>query len=400
MDHNLINVTEKAVYDNSITSIESHSYLPFNTNFGESDIISIVINQSDSLLLLSTSYIYIEGTFNKTNDSLPSVKSKLTNNSMAYLFDECKYLLNNQIIDSVKELGISSTMKGYCGFNSDCPQASIHTRWSIEPQLIDKGKFNFCVPLKSLLGIADDFQKILINAKHELILIRSRSNQNAFITTDNEAVSLNLTKIIWRCDQVRLNDVEKLNLLRTIEINKSLQVWFRSWDIITYPNLPQTTSHMWNLKTTNSLERPRYVIVGFQTDRKNKDDKDCSKFDHINIRSLKLKLNSEIYPYEDFNVNFESNQYSIIYELYTKFQLSYYGQINRPLLNYAEFKENAPFFVIDCSRQVLGMKEGLIDVKIMFETTSNILPNTNAFALILNDKILSYNPLTGIVKQL
>lgn len=37
---------------------------------------------------------------------------------------------------------------------------------------------NFYVPLKSLLGFAEDYTKILLNCKHELILIRTKSDAN------------------------------------------------------------------------------------------------------------------------------------------------------------------------------------------------------------------------------
>lgn len=397
---NLLNVTDRAVFDNAISAIETHSYIPFNNNFSTSDSIHIVINQNDSMIQLASSYLYIEGTFLKSADKMPSTKSKLTNNGISYLFDEVKYLMNNQVVDCVKDVGTASTMKAYASFNKDSSQASSHTGWDQKSQLIPTGTFNFCLPLKSILGIAEDFQKILINAKHELILIRSRTNDNAYETVDNEEMDLTLTKIVWKVDHVRLNDMEKLRMLKTIELNKTLEVCFRSWDFHLNPGLPQSQSLLWNLKTSSNLERPRFIIIGFQTDRKNKSNKNCSVFDHVNVRSLKVKLNSEVYPYEDFNIDYDLNNYGICYQLYSQFQQSYYGQPNKPLLNYTDFKSVAPLFVVDCSRQAESIRDGSVDVKIMIETTINIPKNTHCYALIINDKILQYQPLTGIVKIL
>lgn len=398
---NMLNVNERAEFDNTVSSIETHSYIPFNQNFNNSDEIRITIQQSDLYLQLSNSYLYIEGTFLKEDGSI-SGKSKLVNNGMAFLFDELRYEMNSCLIDKTKDPGFTSVMKGYVSLSKDSPQTSQHTSWSTnKSQLVTTGHFNFCVPLKSLLGIAEDFNKILINAKHELILIRARSDANAFEIVDNEKMVLTINKIVWKCDHIKLNDVERLHILKTIEMNKFLQVWFRSWDLNIFPVLPQASSHVWNLKTSSALERPRYVIIAFQTNRKNKMEKNASVFDHCDIRNLQLTLNSEIYPYGGLNINYDLNQYSILYDLYAKFQESYYHKpYSRPLLNYDEFKSIAPFFVLDCSRQNESIKSTSIDVKISFDCRTNIDAETSCLALILHDRIVNYNALTGIVKTL
>ena len=37
--------------------------------------------------------------------------------------------------------------------------------------------FNFCVPLYVLLGFCEDYKRVMINARHELILIRAQRPQ-------------------------------------------------------------------------------------------------------------------------------------------------------------------------------------------------------------------------------
>jgi len=41
--------------------------------------------------------------------------------------------------------------------------------------------FNFCDPLNMLLGFCEDYRRIVINARHELILIRSHNDNNCLI---------------------------------------------------------------------------------------------------------------------------------------------------------------------------------------------------------------------------
>ena len=82
-----------------------------------------------------------------------------------------------------------------------------------------------------------------------------------------------------------------------------------------YPLLPKTTKHSWSVKTSSQLEKPRYVILGLQTNRKNNRTKDCSVFDHCKVTNVTLFLNSQYYPFESLNLKFDQNKYSILYEM-------------------------------------------------------------------------------------
>lgn len=66
-----------------------------------------------------------------------------------------------------------------------------------------------------------------------------------------------------------------------------------------YPTFPSTTRQSWTIKTSSQLEKPRYVILAFQTARKNDVRKDASMFDACDLRDFKLYLNNEQYPYEN-----------------------------------------------------------------------------------------------------
>lgn len=41
------------------------------------------------------------------------------------------------------------------------------------------GNFDVSIPLSILFGFAEDYQKIVVNSRHELILTRARSDVNA-----------------------------------------------------------------------------------------------------------------------------------------------------------------------------------------------------------------------------
>lgn len=396
----MLNINAGASYDNSVTKIEYHSYAPYLNSFNNSDEIRISIQQQDLYILPSKSFIYIEGNIRRTENNIASTAAVLTNNSMAYLFDEIRYELNGVEVDRIKNAGYTTTLKNYISTNDDMSKMLYNAGWSPSENTVPlAGNFNFCIPLSSLLGFAEDYKQILLNARHELILTRTRNDDNATISAI-DAITVNITKLQWRMPHVNVADNEKLSLLKIVERGRPLQMSFRSWDLYEYPVLPTTSQHNWTVKTSNQLEKPRYVVLALQTGRKNTRAGDVSKFDHCGITDVKLHLNSQTFPYDDMNVNFSTNQYALLYHMYSKFQESYYGGLSKPLLSWADFKTNAPIIVIDCSRQSEILKNGPVDVRIEFKTRNNVPASTAAYCMLLHDRIVEYNPLTNEVTKL
>jgi len=151
------------------------------------------------------------------------------------------------------------------------------------------------------------------------------------------------------------------------------------------------------VKTSSHLEKPRYVILGFQTNRHNKKDRNASHFDHVALRDIKLYLNSQCYPYGNLNLDITKNQFALLYDMYCRFQTVYYGKEAEPLLSKTEFLNDAPLVVIDCSKQNELLKTGPVDVRVEFESHANFPAETTAYCLIIHDRVLDYSPLSGDV---
>jgi len=83
--------------------------------------------------------------------------------------------------------------------------------WSIADNLkLERGNFNFCVPLNLLLGFAEDYNKILLNGKHEIVLLRGKDNDDVYKSTA-EALTMSQLKmttssIVWKMPYVQLSD--------------------------------------------------------------------------------------------------------------------------------------------------------------------------------------------------
>ena len=85
------------------------------------------------------------------------------------------------------------------------------------------GAFNFCVPLNVLLGFCEDYKHIVMNARHELIRIRSRVDSNTMHCTSATAISkLEIRKVQWRMLHVVLEEVNKLSMLRILESGRPI----------------------------------------------------------------------------------------------------------------------------------------------------------------------------------
>ncbi|XP_070522394.1 uncharacterized protein [Cardiocondyla obscurior] len=230
-------IDDKPIFDNSIVKSETHTYNPYAiTTFGDSDEIRIPIQQQDLF-------------------TLPS-----------FMFDEIRYELNGVEIDRNRNVGITSTLKNYISLTSDNAVMLQNAGWS-ETSTTSEEFFNFYVPLSILLGFCEDYKRVVVNARHELILIRARNDNNSIIGNLELEPEIELHKIQWRMSHVILNEVNKLSM-RTLDSGRYLSMTFRSWDLYEYPLLQSTTKHSWAVKAATQLEKPRYVIFALQTDRK------------------------------------------------------------------------------------------------------------------------------------
>lgn len=405
----ILDIKNGPVFDETIWEKEYHTHNPYaSSKLGNNDEIRIPIQQQDAYTLPCESYIYIEGRVAKKDGTAGSTVPFI-NNPMAFLFEEIRYEISGITVDSTKRVGVSSTLKGLVSLPQNENNALKTAGWvmpdsrTITPNV--NGYFDFCVPLRLLLGFAEDYRRIIINVKQELVLLRTSSDINIICaptgsTTANLEWRLSLDKVVWKVPHVRLADEQRLTLLKQLNSDRDIVIPFRSWEMHEYPVLPTTTRQSWTIKTSSQLEKPRYVIFALQkSGKKNELTGNAGLFDHCDLSNVKLFLNSQFFPYDNLNVTFSKERYGVLFEMYARFQASYYGKWNKPLLTPSQFLSDAPIVVIDCSKQNESVKSSTVDIRIEFETESNIPANTTAYCLILHDTIVTYTPLTGVVKR-
>lgn len=399
----MLNVREPLIVDDSLTRYEYHTVVPYSsTSYNNNDEIRIPLHQQDVLTLPSESRLYVEGTLSCDPTKTIPANEGLSSNAVPFLFSELRYELNGIEIDRVRNPGMTSLLKGLVSFTSTEQDRLKNTSWSIQNS--NNKDFSFCVPLKNLLGFAEDYCKVLINVKQELILLRSRTNTDALVdSAGNLDLAINIKHIHWQIPFISVCDQNRLQILKVLQSNTPLKIPFRTWQLYEYPNLPTNTNVIsWPVRLASSSEKPRFIILGLQEDRDSL-KKSKAKFDSCNVRNIRLHVGSETFPYSPLQVNFSKNNFSVLYENFINFRKQYYQGSDAsmlPAIGPDVFSSSYPLWVIDCSRQSEVVKTGGVDIRLDIDASKNFAANTSAYCLILNDSLIEYVPFSGIVRNL
>ena len=122
--------------------------------------------------------------------------------------------------------------------------------------------FLSCV--KYIFGFCVDYDKIVYSLKHNLTLVRKTDDDAIFRGAAAGARKVSLDKMSWFIPHVIPADAEKFSINKTIESKVKPPVAYRTrqCDMLSVPEL---TSFKWRLSVKTAAEKPRFIIIGFQT---------------------------------------------------------------------------------------------------------------------------------------
>lgn len=395
----MLDIEAPVNYDNAITSMEWHKHKPYaSSTYNNNDEIRIPISQHDLITAPFESTIHISGTLTGTKADGTPATINFTNNAMAFLFENIRLEFNGVEIDRCKNVGITSTIKNILSLQFGEAKGLNHACWLGINAIVNAPRFSYSVPLKMLLGFAEDHKKVVSNVKLELILLRSSSDKNSVISNDLEGAGtwkVDITDIYWNVPHITLSDAMRLKFLNMIQNDRLIHIPFRTWELYEYPNMPQTDKQSWSLKTSTQLEKPRMAIVGLQKDRKNSLTVDASLFDHSDVTNVQLQLNGKYYPYNDIK-----GDVATFYDMFRNFPKSYYGREPNPMVEFATFKPYTPLYVIDCYYQNDSVLTGPVDVRLEIQASRPFPAGTTCYCLLIHDAHFTYSMLTGAVKKM
>lgn len=396
--------------DESITKVETRTYLPFVKSFNNNDTVEITINRSDVWMLMCDAVLVIKG---KKEKVVGAGKVDFVSNAGAFLFETVTYELFGVEVDSVRDPGLVSTIRGYLLYENDVKNELETASWTFSgddndkaPFANDDGTFIFRIPLKHMLNFFNEYQMALCG-KQTIRLVRAQNDNNALKITAGAGEASGITKgkitinsMELKVNHIYPNDALKVELLEAMKTDNPIMMPYRKWEIHELPSLAAgSTSEIWTVKTTSYIDCPRYVICCFQTKRKNEAGADPTLFDNIDISDVRLVLNGEYIPQENLRMNFKTRDYSEAYSNYYKFAASYGYPRKSSLLTYSNFTDRC-LFVIDCSRRDESFKSSTIDVKLEIESRSGFPDNTRAYCIIAHDCIMEYLPLSEVVRKI
>ena len=400
----ILQVESPLNYFSDITKFEYHTHTTYSGQKLEPcDEVRLAINQMDLHTLPCKSFLYIEGKVKcmkpaaKAGDPDVAADYKISSNGLGFLFDEIRYEIGGQAIAKTRLAGLSSSVKGLL-LKSANDRNTYHlagfSRAGYKPE---NDQFVFCIPLKLLLPFFEDFQRIILNLKQELVLLRSSSDINCIESALATSVSIDIQKIQWRVPYIHVEDHLKLKFLKMLDSDRPLKLAFRKWELHELPHMPSSKVHSWSIKTAARGDTPRYVILTFQTDRKNNFKKSMAEFDLCDLHNIKVFLNSEYFPYDNLLGNKE-----IMYRWFLDFAPSYYNKgiiaEHGHDIYFDNFCGNAPILVIDTSHQNERLKSST-DIRLDLEFNKEVPANTSAYCFLISDCLIEYRPLTSIVRE-
>ena len=417
MSSEILNWTESPSIDESIEKYEFHEYEPVACpDLNKTGEIRINIELQDLMTHPAESYIQFEGRLTKADGAAYANTDAvaLTNNGLMYLFKQITYQLSNQEIESVYNPGQATTMLGMLKYPDDFAKAQgLNQLWTKDTtataviaentgfgvrqaHLIRKptvkGTFSFIVPLKHIFGFCDDYDKIVYGFKHTLTLVRQSDDDAIFRANAAGAGKVNIDRISWLMPHVDPADMAKMQLYKTIETKVKLPVAFRArqCEIIT---VPTSTTFSWRLSVRTASEKPRYIIVGFQTEKAGDQEKNPSIFDHCDLKNMYIMVNQNRYPAVDYNLSFPNQQFSRAYRDATTFSEKFYGMndlITQSNIAPADYKELFPLMVFDLSKQREKLKSSVVDIHLKATFNTAVPAKTEAFAVVISDKLLNF----------
>ena len=123
---------------------------------------------------------------------------------------------------------------------------------------------------------------------------------------------VSLDKMSWFMLSVVPTYAEKFSIYKTIESKVKLPVVYRTrqCDML---SVPESTSFTWRLSVKTAQEKPRFIVVGFQTAKDGDQTKNPSTFDHVNLNNAYVTLMSGRHSAVDYNLSFSNQKLSRVY---------------------------------------------------------------------------------------
>ena len=428
----ILQITEDIPVDDSIYEYEYKEYNPIaGTNLNRGSIV-ITIESQDIYTHPAESFLIVEGRLIKLavgggGADVPYDEDtviSLINNGIMYLFSDVRYHLASHEIEVLQNPGHATTMLGMLKYPDDFNKSQgLNQLWVPDTPVADnnianmenlgfkkrenhiinnsnpRGTFSFKIPLKHFLGFCEDYKKVLYGMQQRLTLTRSGNIQDS-IFRENAADEgrILIDKISWFMPHVIPSDAYRLQLDKIIEKKEKIPVGYRMLQCDS-TQVPQNIKPFsWRLGVKSSPDIPRFIIIGFQSGKNNRQTRNPAIFDHLFVRNIYVTLNAKRYPDTDYENDFTTNKYSRIYGDASLFRKKFFNMdelVSNPGIDPNNYKYIYPLYLFDVSKQSEKLKTSVSDIHIKAsfgDAPGGINPpaDTIAYAVIISDRLFHF----------
>ena len=429
----ILQITEDIPVDDSIYDYEYKEYNPIvGTDLNRGSIV-LTIESQDIYTQPAESFLVIEGQLAVPvapplagvapygNDDVVT----LINNGIMYLFSDVRYHLASHEIEVLQNPGHATTMLGLLKYPDDFTKSQgLNQLWLPDTNIADnneankddniglkkrheyiiqtsnpKGTFSFKIPLKHFLGFCEDYKKILYGMQQRLTLTRTNDDNAIFRNGAADAGVIKLEKIRWFMPHIIPSDAYRLQLDKIIEKKEKIPVGYRMLQCDTSQVPTNQKTFTWRLGVKSSPDIPRFIIVGFQSNKNNNQEQNPAIFDNLYVRNIYVTLNAKRYPDTDYDNDFNKNHYSRIYGDASSFRKKFFNMdelISNSGIDPISYKNLFPLYVFDVTKQSEKLKTSVSDIHIKAFSDNppgggnNPPANTMAYAVIISDRLFHF----------
>jgi hypothetical protein len=412
----ILNLQVSASSDDDIESYQYQQYASNNPqNINVAGPITIDVNGESTFCHPSKAYILIEGTIESTtNVPYTDVSyAAFANNGPMHMFKSIRYKMNDQNIESIYFPGQCITMlnalrKGdefdkveginQCYAKDEISKVGDGNGFSNRAKMLKAagddgtlGRFSYCLPLSDIFGFCADYEKVIYGMKHTLEFDRATDDDALIRNKDaTPAGKITLDKLVLYMPVVRPAIAPRAALMQTIASKTTLKVPFREITCNSNSVIAASKQYSWRLNVSSNTVKPRFIIIGFQTDKNHNQRRNPSIFDHLNLESLTVSVNEDRYPTQPARLDFKNMSVSRAYKDFAEFKAKFYG--SDPEVTTAcgitpyEFVITYPIHVVDLRYQLNELKTSVQDIRIDCEFREAIPAATTVYAVMVSSK--------------
>ena len=216
-----------------------------------------------------------------------------------------------------------------------------------------RGHMYLMIKMSDLIGFVNDLEKTIYGLGFKLILKRNNKDRALYRVNANPGAvandgNIDIKDISWCVPSIDPSNDKRIIVQKGL-IKKN-NVDFSYYERKTfYKNVPNATNFLFDLGTESGIERPQYIMVGFENKNVSEQTHDASTFDIMNITECYCKIGSEFYPEDRMNINYGTNNYNEAFKEIVSFNKDYSGLPHniKPYINHRTFKSSFRIYVFD-----------------------------------------------------